>query len=68
MKLDSTVYTVHLAYLADIKFGKLVCDVNWRVFSIGTRAIQITYGYKRVWTFHTFNLADEDKFAKPSPN
>ena len=27
-------------------FGKLVCDVNWRVFGLAARAIQITYS---VW-------------------
>ena len=36
------VYAVHLL---DIQFGKLVCDINWWVFSLVTRAIQITYGY-----------------------
>ena len=36
---EITVYAVHLA---DIKFGELVCDVNWRIFSLATRVIQIT--------------------------
>ena len=38
--LNTKVYPVHLA---DIKFGELVRDVNWRVFSLVTRAI---YGYR----------------------
>ena len=40
-----TVYTMHLV---DMKFGESVCDINWRVFSMATRAIQITYGYGQV--------------------
>ena len=36
------VNTIHMVHLVDIKFGKLVFDVNWWVFSLVTRAIQIT--------------------------
>ena len=42
---ENTVYTV---YLADIKYGELVCDVYWWVFNLATRAVQITYGYGQV--------------------
>ena len=31
-----------MVHLADIKFGKLICGVNWQVFSLATRAIQDT--------------------------
>ena len=32
-----TVYAVHLK---DIKFGKLIYDVSWRIFNLATRVIQ----------------------------
>ena len=43
--------------MADIEFGELVCDVNWRVFSLVTRAIQIMYEYRQclhlIWRMKT---------------
>ena len=42
---NNTVYMVHLA---DIKFSESVCDVNWQVFSLASRVIQIMYESRRV--------------------
>ena len=33
-RYNNTVYMVHLA---DIKFGKLECNANWRAFSLANR-------------------------------
>ena len=41
-------YTVYAVHLLKIKFGKLVCDMNWLVFSSATKAFQIMYVYGRV--------------------
>ena len=37
-----------MVHLVDIKFGELVSDVNWQVFSLATRDIQIMYEYGQV--------------------
>ena len=46
MKMLKPLHTVYEVLLADIKLGELVCDVNWRVFSLVRRAIQVMYGYQ----------------------
>ena len=33
-------YTVYVLHLVDIEFGKLVCDLNWQIFSLVTSIIQ----------------------------
>ena len=42
------MYTVYTVHLVDIKLGELVCDVNWWIFSLATRVIQIMYVYKQL--------------------
>ena len=35
---NSEFYTVYAVHMANIKFGKLECNANWRVFSLVNRA------------------------------
>ena len=40
------IYTVYAVHLVDIKFGELVCDINWQIFSLATRVDYVTnHGY-----------------------